>query len=264
MEMNGAVALITGGGSGIGEMCAKSFARDGAKVAVCDLMEESVKRVVQEIRQAGGDAVGIPGNVTEEADQVRFVRETVERFGRLNILIPSAGIIRDGTMVKTDRETGKVVSKMSLEDWRSVIDVNLTGTYLSVREAVEAMVNGGWEGIVFIISSINKAGQVGQLNYSSSKVALGLMPKVLVGEFMLRKIRHIRAVGIAPGYVGTPILKGMNQEVLNAILKDVHLGRLIEPEEIVGLMRQCVENEAINGTTLEITGGVCHHKGIAK
>jgi 3-oxoacyl-[acyl-carrier protein] reductase len=126
------------------------------------------------------------------------------------------------------------------------------------------MVNGGWGGIIFIISSINKVGQIGQLNYSSTKIADALMPKILVGEFMLRKIKNIRVIGIAPGYVGTAILKNMDQKVLNAILKEVHLGRLVEPEEVAHLMIHCIQNDAINATTIEITGGVCYNKSIAK
>ena len=264
MEIKGSVALITGGGSGIGEVCAKELVRCGAKAAICDVSQESIDRVVKEIRNLGGEAIGVKGDVTRETDQAKFIEKTIEAFGRLNILIPCAGIIRDGTVVTTDKETGKVIKKMSLVDWQSVIDINLTGTFLSVRDAIEAMVNGGWEGIIFIISSINKVGQIGQLNYSSTKVADALMPKILVGEFMLRKIRNIRVVGIAPGYVGTPILKAMDQKVLETILKDVHLGRLVEPEEVVRLMIHCIENDAINATTYEITGGVCYNKSIAK
>ena len=111
---------------------------------------------------------------------------------------------------------------------------------------------------------MNKAGQVGQLNYSSAKVADALMPKIIIGEFMLRGIRNIRCVAIAPGYTATPMLTGMNQEALKTILEDVHLGRLVAPEEIAGLIAYAAENEAINATTLEITGGLCYSKGIAK
>ena len=264
MEINGSVALITGAGRGIGEVCAKELAKAGAKISICDLLQEGIDRVVKEIKDAGGEAIGVVGNVADEKDQERFFKETIDAFGRLNILIPSAGIIRDGTVVTTDKETGKVVKKMPLEQWQSVIDVNLTGTFISVRDAIVVMVNGGWEGVIFVISSINKIGQIGQLNYSSTKVADALMPKILVGEFMLRNIRNIRAVGIAPGYVGTPILRDMDQKVLDAILKDVHLGRLVEPEEVARLMMHCIENDAINATTIEITGGVCFSKSIAK
>ena len=264
MKIKGSVALITGGGRGIGEVCAKQLAKAGAKVSICDLIQEGIDRVVKDIKDAGGEAIGVKGNVVSEEDQTRFVKQTIDAFGKLNILIPSAGIIRDGTVVTTDKETGKVVKKMSLDQWKSVIDINLTGTFLSIRDAIEAMVNGGWEGVIFVVSSINKIGQIGQLNYASTKVADALMPKILVGEFMLRNIKNIRVVGIAPGYVGTPILKEMDQKVLDTILGDVHLGRLIEPEEIARLMIHCIENDAINATTIEITGGICFNKSIAK
>jgi 3-oxoacyl-[acyl-carrier protein] reductase len=264
MQVKGAVALVTGGANGIGECCAKTLAGAGARISVCDIVPEQIERVVQDIRAAGGEAIGIPGNVVKETDQALFIAETIKAFGRLNIVIPSAGIIRDGTVVTTDRDSGKVVRKMSLEHWQQVIDVNLTGTFLTARDAIEAMVNGGWEGIICLISSINKEGQVGQLNYSATKAAVALMPKILVGEFMIRKIRNIRVVAIAPGYVNTAILKGMNQEALAAILKDVHMNRLVEPEEIAACILHCIENDAINATTIEVTGGLTYARSRAK
>jgi 3-oxoacyl-[acyl-carrier protein] reductase len=264
MQVKGAVALITGGANGIGECCAKTLAAAGARVSICDILPEQIERVVKEIREAGGEAIGVQGNVVKEADQARFIAETLLAFGKLNIVIPSAGIIRDGTVVTTDRDSGKVVRKMSLDNWQQVIDVNLTGTFLTVRDSVEAMVNGGWEGIICLMSSINKEGQVGQLNYSATKAAVALMPKILVGEFMIRKICNIRVVAIAPGYVNTAILKGMNQEALAAILKDVHSGRLVEPEEIAACIMHCIENDAINATTIEVTGGLTYARSRAK
>jgi 3-oxoacyl-[acyl-carrier protein] reductase len=264
MLIKGAAVLITGGANGIGECCAKTLAGAGARVSICDILPDQVDRVVAEIRAAGGEAVGIQGNVVKEADQARFIAGTLKAFGQLNIVIPSAGIIRDGTVVTTDRDTGKVVRKMSLEHWQQVIDVNLTGTFLTVRDSIEAMVNGGWEGIICLMSSINKEGQVGQLNYSATKAAVALMPKILVGEFMIRKIRNIRVVAIAPGYVNTAILKGMNQEALAAILKYVHSGKLVEPEEIAACILHCIENDAINATTIEVTGGLTYARSRAK
>jgi 3-oxoacyl-[acyl-carrier protein] reductase len=264
MQVKGAVALITGGANGIGECCAKTLAAVGARVSICDILPEQIERVVKEIRAAGGGVIGVQGNVVKEADQARFIEETVKAFGQLNIVIPSAGIIRDGTVVTTDRDSGKVVRKMSLEQWQQVIDVNLTGTFLTVRDSIEAMVNGGWEGIICLMSSINKEGQVGQLNYSATKAAVALMPKILVGEFLIRKIHNIRVVAIAPGYVNTAILKGMNQEALAAILKDVHSGRLVEPEEIAASIMHCIENDAINATTIEVTGGLTYARSRAK
>ncbi len=156
----------------------------------------------------------IQANVTSEADTARFIKGTVEAFGKLNIAVSCAGIIRDGTMLSLDKETGKVSKKLGLDKWQAVIDTNLTGTFLTLRDAAEAMVNGGWEGLLVPISSVNKVGQVGQINYSSAKVADALMPKIIVGEFLMRGIRNIRCVAIAPGYTATPMLTGMNQEAL--------------------------------------------------
>jgi 3-oxoacyl-[acyl-carrier protein] reductase len=264
MQIKGSVVLVTGGGNGIGEAVVKHFAGLGAKVAVVDMDQKNIDRVVKDIKALGGEAVGIQANVTSEADTARFIQGTLAAFGKLNICVTCAGIIRDGTLLSLDKETGKVSKKLEFAKWQAVIETNLSGTFLTLRDAAEAMVNGGWEGLLVPISSVNKAGQVGQLNYSSAKVADALMPKIIIGEFMLRGIRNVRCVAIAPGYTATPMLTGMNQEALKGILEDVHLGRLVEPREIASLIGFVAENEAINATTLEITGGLCYAKGIAK
>jgi len=264
MEIRGSVVLITGGANGIGEAVAKSLAMKGAKIAIVDMSPQNIERVVGDIKKAGGEAIGIEANVTSEEDTTRFVNETVEKLGKLNVAIASAGIIRDATMLSIDKTTGKVSKKMGRDKWDSVINVNLTGTFLTLRDCAEAMVNGGWPGILIPISSINKVGQVGQLNYSSTKIADALMPKIIIGEFQLRSIKNIRCVGIAPGYTATPILKGMNQDALKAILEDIHIARLIEPDEIASLIMHVIENEAIDATTIEISGGVCFKGSIAK
>ena len=264
MDIKGSVALVTGGGNGIGEAVVKHLAKQGAKVAVVDMAQKNIDRVVKDIQEMGGEAIGIQANVTSEADTARYIKGTIEAFGQLNIAVSCAGIIRDGTMLSLDKETGQVSKKLDLAKWQAVIDTNLTGTFLCMRDAAEAMVNGGWEGLLVPISSVNKVGQVGQLNYSSAKVAAALLPKIVVGEFMLRNIRNVRCIAIAPGYAATPMLTGMNQEALKSLLSDVHLGRLVEPEEIARLIGHCVENEAINATTLEITGGLCYPGAVAK
>jgi 3-oxoacyl-[acyl-carrier protein] reductase len=264
MEIKNCVVLITGGAGGIGEAIAHYFARHGAKVAIIDSVQQNIDRVVASIKLDGGEVIGIQADVTLEADTAKFIRETLEAFGKLNVVVSAAGIIRDGLMLSLDKETGKVSRKMGLDRWQPVIDVNLTGTFLTLRDAAEAMVNGGWPGLLVPISSVNKVGQVGQINYSATKVADALMPKVIIGEFLMRGIRNIRCVGIAPGYTATPMLTAMNQDALHALVKDVHLGRLLEPDEIASMIGFCVENEALNATTIEITGGLCYPGGIAK
>ena len=264
MEIKGSVVLVTGGGNGIGEAVVKHFARRGAKVAIVDMVQQNIDRVLKDVKELGAEAIGIQANVTSEADTARFIQATLAAFGKLNIAVSSAGIIRDGTMLTLDKETGKVARKLGFDKWQAVIDTNLSGTFLTMRDAAEAMVNGGWEGLLVPISSVNKCGQVGQINYSSAKVADALMPKIIVGEFLMRGIRNVRCVAIAPGYTATPMLTGMNQDALKAILEDVHLGRLVAPEEIASMIGYCAENEALTATTIEITGGLCYPKGIAK
>lgn len=264
MDIKGSVALVTGGTSGIGEAVAKYLSRNGAKIALVGTRQASIDRVVKEIQSAGGEVIGIQANVASESESAKCIQATLEAFGKLNIAVSCAGVIRDGTLLNVDKDTGKVSRKLGFDKWQQVIDVDLTGTFLTLRDAAEAMVNGGWKGLLVPISSVNKVGQIGQLNYSSAKAAVALMPKIIVGEFLMRGIRDIRCVAIAPGYTATPMLTGMNQEALQAILKDVHIGRLVEPEEVARLIGHCIENEAITGTTLEITGGLCNEQGIAK
>ena len=256
MDIKGKVLVVTGGGSGIGEAVAKEISGRGAKVFLGDIRQDSIDRVVADIRAAGGEADGAVVDVHDETQVEAFMKKAAETFGQINVVVPCAGIIRDGLMINTDRETGKVKKTMSFEQFQSVIDINLTGTFLTLREAASIMVDNGWKGVLFTISSVNKIGQVGQLNYSATKAAVGIWPKLLAGEFHMKKISGIRVVGIAPGYVGTPMLTEMNQDALEAILRDVHIGRLIEPKEIAKLMLHVVDNEALDGTTIEITGGV--------
>ncbi len=264
MKIRDCVAIVTGGGNGIGEAVAKYLVKNGAKVAVVDVAPANIDRVVKELKAMGGEAIGVQANVSIEADTAKFVKATLEAFGRINVTVACAGIIRDGTMLSLDKETGKVSKKMGLDKWQPVLDINLTGTFLTLRDSAEAMVNGGWPGLLVTISSVNKAGQVGQLNYSSTKVADALMPKIIVGEFQMRGIKNIRCVGIAPGYTATPMLTGMNQAALQSLLKDVHISRLVNPEEVASLIGHCIENEAIDATTIEITGGLCNPGGVAK
>lgn len=264
MDVKGAVVVVTGGASGIGETVARSMAGAGAKVVIGDLGAASIERVVGEIRAAGGTAHGVVANVTDEADMGRLMDEAITAFGAINVVVACAGIIRDGLLINTDKDTGKVKRVMPLEDFKAVIEVNLTGSFLTVREAARRMVDGGHAGVLILISSINKTGQVGQINYSSTKVAVELWPKILAGEFHMKGIRNIRVASISPGYVATPILKGMNQDALEALLKDVHLQRLVEPSEIADAVRFIVENDAIDAADIEVTGGLTYARSRAK
>jgi len=263
MELKGAVAVVTGGASGIGEAVAKGMALKGVKVVIGDMDAKNLERVTAEIVAAGGQAAWAKCNVTLEEEVAALMDLAIEKFGAINICVASAGIIKDGLMINLDKETGKVKKAMTTDQFKAVIDVNLVGSFITIREAAIRMANNGYKGLLVPISSVNKVGQTGQLNYSSSKAAIALWPKILVGEFQLKGIQNIRCVSIAPGYVGTPMVKGMNQEALAGILKGVHINRLIEPSEIADIIMFAAQNEAVDATCLEITGGLIS-SGLAK
>jgi NAD(P)-dependent dehydrogenase (short-subunit alcohol dehydrogenase family) len=150
----------------------------------------------------------------------------MEKMGQINLVAPFAGIIKDAMLVSPDRETGKVTKKMSLEDFQKVIDINLTGVFLTIRECSEQMINHDCKGLICLVSSTGSLGTAGQINYSSTKAAMSVIPKVLTAEFFRRRLADkIRCVTIAPGYVGTAMVKNMNQKALDKILAEIPIGR---------------------------------------
>ena len=257
LDIKGSVAVITGGGSGIGESVAKYWIQNGGKVVLGDIVEESLSRVGKEIREMGGEVATFVCDVTKEEDNAGLAKLAIDKFGAINLVAPCAGIIKDGLFLVPDRETGKVKSKMALGQFQSVLDINVTGVFLTIRECGEQMVNNDCKGLICLISSIGSLGTAGQLNYSSTKAAMSVMPKVIVAEFFRRNLAHkIRCVAIAPGYVGTAMVRGMNQKALEKILENVPIKRLVEPEEVASLIGELYRNEAINGEVYFIHGGL--------
>ena len=257
LEIKDSVAVITGGGGGIGLEVAKYWVKNGGKVVIADIAEDLLKQAQSEIDALGGEVAVVACNVTNEDDCARLANTAIEEFGQINLVAPFAGIIRDGLMVATDRETGKVKKKMLLKDFQMVIDINLTGVFLTVRECAERMINHNCKGLICLISSTGSLGTAGQINYSSSKAAMSVMPKVITAEFFRRGLADkIRCVAVAPGYVGTPMVKGMNQKALEKILTQVPIGRLIEPEEVAAFVGDIYRNEALAGDVFYIHGGL--------
>ncbi len=263
MQVNNSVIVITGAASGIGEATAIALAAAGAKVVLGDMNEEKLHAVKQTIFANGGEAAATVLNVTDESSVQSFMDFAVTQFGSINVVLACAGIIRDSFFITPDRETGKVKKFMTTDQWKQVIDVNMTGVFLTLREAAIRMVDNGWEGVLIPISSINKSGELGQLNYASTKASVALWPKILAGEFHARGIKNIRVAAIAPGYVETPLLMAIKPEILQGIINEIPVGRLVKTDEIVATVRFIMENNAIHGTTLEVSGGIIG-KGLAK
>ncbi len=257
LQIKDSVAVVTGAAGGIGHVLARYWVENGGKVVLADVDDLRLAQIVAEFRDRGGEAVFTKCNVTDEKDCARLADLAIENFGKINLVAPFAGIIRDGMVVSPDRETGKVTGKLSLDMFRSVVDINLTGVFLTVRECVERMINHDCRGLVCLISSTGSLGTAGQINYSSSKAAMSVFPKVLTAEFFRRGIAdRIRCVAVAPGYVNTPMVAGMNQKALSKILEQVPISRLMEPEEVVSLVGELFRNEALAGDTYFIHGGL--------
>jgi 3-oxoacyl-[acyl-carrier protein] reductase len=257
LQIKGAVAVITGGGSGIGESIAKYWVQNGGKVVLGDLVQDALSRVEKDIQQMGGDVASLAMDVTKEADNAALAKLAIDRFGAINLVIPCAGIIRDGLFLAPDRETGKIKGKMPIEQFQSLLNINVTGVFLTVRECAEQMINHDCAGLICLISSTGSLGTAGQINYSASKAAMSVWPKVITAEFFRKDLAHkIRCVAVAPGYVGTAMVKGMNQKALEKILENVPIKRLVEPEEVASLIGELYRNEAIGGEVFFIHGGL--------
>ncbi len=257
LEIKDAVAVITGGGGGIGLEFAKYWVKNRGKVVIADIAKNLLDHAEAELQALGGTVATMVCNVTAEEDNAKLADTAIEKFGKINLVAPFAGIIKDGMLVSPDKETGKVTRKMSLDQFKTVIDINLIGVFLTVRECVERMINNNCKGLICLVSSTGSLGTAGQINYSSSKAAMSVMPKVITAEFLRRGLSNkIRCVAVAPGYVGTAMVKGMNQKALEKILSDVPIGRLIEPEEIASLIGELYKNEALAGDVYFIHGGL--------
>ncbi|MBE9397317.1 SDR family oxidoreductase [Pontibacterium sp. N1Y112] len=253
MELNDKVIVITGGGRGLGRSMALELAGKGVKLALADLSQEALDETVGLCMEKGVEARGYICNVADEADVEKLFQNVVADFGTLNGVVNNAGVTRDGLFLKVDRETGKVASKMSMDQWNLVMDVNLTGTFLCAREAAAQMIDLGVEGCIINISSISRHGNMGQTNYTATKAGVEAMAVTWAKELA----RYgIRATSIAPGYIGTEMVMSMKPEALDKIAAGIPAKRLGKPEEIARTVTFILENDYVNGRCIEVDGAL--------
>jgi 3-oxoacyl-[acyl-carrier protein] reductase len=243
MRLKDKVAIITGSARGIGQATALKFAKEGARVVVCDLDRKAVDEVVAEIVAAGGQAVGFTVNVTDKASIAAMVKGVTDKYGRIDVLVNNAGIVDDA-----------MFRKMSDEQFDRVIDVNLKGTYNCARAVVDIMIAQNAGVILNASSVVGIYGNFGQTNYAASKFGVIGMAKTWARE-LGRK--GIRANAVCPGFVETTILKSIPEKVMQAMIDRVPLGRLAKPEEIANTYAFLASDEAsyINGAVIEVSGG---------
>jgi 3-oxoacyl-[acyl-carrier protein] reductase len=254
MQIKDKVVVITGGAQGIGFAIAERFAKLGAKLVLGDIKQEVLDTAAAKLKELGASVTGVVGNVAKEDDAAKIMQAALDTYGRLDVAILNAGILRDGLLIRVDKATGKVSGKMSLEQWQTVIDVNLTGSFLTGREAAARMAETKNGGVIIFMSSIAGDGNFGQTNYAATKAGVRAMTVTWARELA----RYgIRVMAVSPGFIGTPMVKhDMKQEALDKLLKMVPLGRLGEPDEVGQMCQFIVENDFATGENWGITGGM--------
>ena len=246
MKIEDVRAVVTGGSRGMGRAFTEALRDAGARVVFCDVA--NVEETAAEL-----DVPGIEADVSSEEDVKRLFAQAAEHMGSVNVLINNAGILRDGFLVKKDRETGEV-KPLSKAKWDAVIGVNLTGAFLCMRElATHCLENDIRPAVAVNMSSISRAGNMGQSNYSAAKAGLAADTAVWAKELA----RYgVRVAAIAPGFIRTPMVESMRPEVLDKVIKPVPLRRLGEPHEIWQAIRFAIECDYFTGRVIEVDGGL--------
>jgi 3-oxoacyl-[acyl-carrier protein] reductase len=251
MKLDNCIFAITGAGGGLGAGMARRCARLGARLALVDLRADLMDDLVAELGLPAADCRAFACNVSDEKEVDRTFEEIAAHFGGLDVLVNNAGITRDALTVKF--RDGERVSRMSLDDWNAVIGVNLTGVFLCTRAAAEHMVKAGRGGSIINISSISRAGNMGQANYSATKAGVAAMTVTWAKEFA----RYgIRVNAVSPGFIGTEMVRSMKPEALAKLTAMIPAGRIGDPDEIAQAVQFLVENEFVNGRNIEVDGAM--------
>ena len=248
MRLQNKVAVITGGGSGIGKETAKLFLHEGAKVSIFDVFTGNVEKVCRDMGFAKESEIAntfcTTADVTNRAEVKSAVDATIQKFGKIDILINNAGIIRDA-----------LVHKMTEEQWDRVLKVDLTGSFNCIQAVVDHMIQRGNGSIVNVSSVSGIYGNIGQVNYSAAKAGLIGITKTLSKE--LGK-KGIRVNAVAPGFIRTPMTAGLPQKILDLMTDKTPLKMLGDPIDVAYANLYLASDEAryVNGCVLMVDGGL--------
>lgn len=242
-RLDGKVALVTGGASGIGAAHVRVFAAEGAKVVVADVQEDKGREVADSVNNAGGVAVFVRLDVTNADDWQNAVNAAISQFGKLTTLINNAGVYWPGG-----------VEEETTEKWNKMLAINQTGVWLGMKTAVPALRDSGNGVIVNISSLYGLIGSPGSIAYHATKGAVRIMTKAAALEYVRQ---GIRVNSIHPGQIDTPILAGLTPEQNEQIKEATPMGRLGRPEEIAfGSLYLCSDEASYTtGIELVIDGG---------
>ncbi|MBB3329262.1 3-oxoacyl-[acyl-carrier protein] reductase [Halomonas campaniensis] len=251
MKLENAVIAITGGARGLGLAMAQLLGSHGARLALLDTDAAALDQAVSALHEAGIESRAFITNVADEASVKQAFGDIAASLGPVSGLVNNAGILRDALLVKA--KEGRVEKTMSLAQWQAVIDVNLTGVFLCGREAASQMIEAGNEGVIVNISSISRAGNMGQSNYAAAKAAVVALTTTWAKELA----RYgIRVGAVAPGFIETDMTASMRQDMLDKLTSGVPLRRLGQPEDIAQSVAFIMQNAYFTGRVIECDGGL--------
>jgi len=243
--------VITGAAQGLGEAISVALARQGAKLALLDINAERLDQTLEACKQEGASCYAFTCDVADETSVRRCFASVEEHLGPIAGIVNNAGILRDAMLVKV--KEGEIVERMSLEQWQSVIDINLTGVFLCGREAATSMIRNGDRGVIINISSISRAGNAGQSNYAAAKAGVAALSATWARELARY---NIRSVAIAPGVFETEMVASLKPEAHERITNAVPLQRTGTVEELAHAVEFIIENDYFSGRILELDGGL--------
>ncbi len=251
--LKGKVVIVTGAAAGIGRATATRFAEEGAKIVGWDVSDKAFDEVAGEIRAAGGEALLRVVNVTDAKAVEAAVAEVVATWGRLDVLVNNAGITRDSQLVRY--RDGEVKSVMSDESFDAVVNVNLRAVFVCTRAVAPQMIANGGGVILSASSVVGLYGNFGQTNYVATKAGVIGMTRTWARELGRY---NIRVNAVAPGFIGTEMVRTMPPQVVESMVSRTPMGRLGEPADIANAYVWLASEQAsfISGTVLSVDGGI--------
>lgn len=241
MRFKDKVVMITGGAAGIGRVTAEAFAREGAKLAICDVNPEAGAAAAQAL---GPEASFEKVNVADEAEASKWADQVAQRYGRIDVLVNNAGITRDALLLR-----------MKASDWDLVLSVNLKGAFLCTKAAVRYMAQQRSGRIVNVASVVGVVGNAGQANYVASKAGLIGLTKTVAREFAGR---GITVNAVAPGFIETQMTAVLSDKIKEGFLAQIPMGRAGTTEDVAGVVTFLASDQAayLTGQVLHVSGGM--------